>query len=65
METANLPPFLDVNDLATLLRVSPETIRRRARSGELPHVQGLRVLRFPRGLVLSLLYSDTPPEGPR
>jgi excisionase family DNA binding protein len=60
-----LPPFLTPEDLATLLRVSPETIRRMARRGELPYVRGIRVLRFPRAAVLALLYSIEPPEGPR
>jgi excisionase family DNA binding protein len=61
----DLPPFLTPADLATLLRVSQETVRRMARRGELPCVRGIRVLRFPREAVLSLLYSNEPPEGPR
>lgn len=60
-----LPPFLTPKDLATLLQVSQETVRRMARRGELPHVHGIRVLRFSREAVLSLLYSNEPPEGPR
>jgi helix-turn-helix protein len=55
---------LDVEDLATLLRVSPETVRRRARTGEYPSVPGLRVRRFPRDLVLQILYSNPPPSSP-
>jgi excisionase family DNA binding protein len=61
----NLPPFLTPEDLATLLRVSQETVRRMARRGELPYVRGIRVLRFPREAVLSLLYSNEPPGAPR
>jgi excisionase family DNA binding protein len=64
MDPSDLPPFLTCEEVATLLRVSPETIRRRARRGELPYVQGLRILRFPRDLVLSLFYCGAPPEGP-
>jgi hypothetical protein len=63
MEPSTLPEFLDVDDMATLLRVSPETIRRRARTGEYPSVPGLRVRRFPRDLVLQILYSTQPPSG--
>lgn len=61
----NLPPFLTPEDLAALLRVSQETVRRMARRGELPHVRGIRVLRFPREAVLTLLYSNEPPGAPR
>jgi excisionase family DNA binding protein len=61
----DLPPFLTISDLATLLRVSPETIRRKARRGELPYVHGLNVWRFPRDAVMALLYSSEPPAGPR
>jgi excisionase family DNA binding protein len=60
-----LPAFLTINDVATLLRVSQETVRRMARRGELPFVRGLRVFRFPREAVLSLLYSNEPPGAPR
>jgi hypothetical protein len=64
MNPITLPDFLDVDDLATLLRVSPETVRRRARTGEYPSVPGLRVRRFPRDLVLKILYSTQPPSDP-
>jgi excisionase family DNA binding protein len=60
-----LPAFLTIDDLATLLRVSPETIRRRARRGELPSVPGLRVRRFPREEVIKLLYATAPVARPR
>jgi hypothetical protein len=58
-----LPEFLDVVDLANLLRISPETVRRRARTGEYPSVPGLRVRRFPRDLVLQILYATQPPNS--
>ena len=61
----DLPAFLTVGEVAALLRVSPETIRRRARRGEPPYVDGLGVFRFPREAVLSLYYCGAPPEGPR
>jgi excisionase family DNA binding protein len=60
-----LPLFLTPEDLATLLRVSQETVRRMARRGELPYVRGIRVFRFPREAVLSLLYSNEAPGTPR
>lgn len=60
-----LPAFLTIDDLATLLRVSPETIRRLARRGELPSVPGLRVRRFPREEILKLLNAATPVARPR
>jgi MFS family permease len=44
----------NASDLANLLRISPETVRRRARTGEYPSVPGLRVRRFPRDLVLQI-----------
>lgn len=65
MEPIDLPPFLDVDDLAALLRVSRETVRRRARTGEYPSVPGLRVRRFPRDLVLQILNSAQAPLDPR
>jgi hypothetical protein len=65
MHHTDLPEFLTAGELAELLRVSPETIRRRARCGEYPSVPGLRVLRFPRDLILQVLYSNQPPIGPR
>lgn len=60
-----LPAFLTTDDVANLLRVSQETIRRKARSGELQCVPGLRVYRFPREQVLALLYSNEPRGAPR
>jgi len=65
MPHTDLPEFLTIDEVATLLRVSPETIRRRARRGEYPSVPGLRVRRFPRDLILQVLYSNQPPLGPR
>ena len=61
----DLPDFLTIDDLASLLRVSPETIRRLARRGELPSVPGLRVRRFPREEILKLLNAATPVARPR
>jgi excisionase family DNA binding protein len=60
-----LPEFLTIDDVANLLRVSQETVRRMARRGELPFVRGLRVYRFPREAVLTLLYSIEPRGAPR
>jgi len=65
MNVTDLPAFLTVDEVAALLRVSRETIRRRARRGELPYVDGLGVFRFPREAVLSLYYCGAPPEAPR
>ncbi|MCK1677485.1 helix-turn-helix domain-containing protein [Bradyrhizobium sp. 150] len=65
MDVADLPAFLTADEVAALLRVSRETIRRRARRGELQYVNGLGVFRFPREAVLSLYYCGAPPEGPR
>jgi excisionase family DNA binding protein len=65
MMDPTLPAFLTIDDVATLLRVSQETVRRKARRGELPFVPGLRVYRFPREALLSLLYSNEPPAAPR
>lgn len=53
--TLDLPQFLTIDEAADLLRVSKETIARRARAGLYPTVPGLRCLRFPRDEFLAAL----------
>jgi hypothetical protein len=55
MSRSELPDVLTVQDLARILRVSTETVARRARNGAYPTVPGLRVHRFPRDAVLAVL----------
>lgn len=56
-DLANLPPILTTEEVAALFRVCPTTIQRRAREGSLPAIEGLRVGRFTREVVLAALQS--------
>ena len=54
MET-KYPPFMNALEVAELLRVSQETVKRHARAGKLPTVSGLRSWRFPRDQLFAVL----------
>jgi len=45
----DLPEVMNAEELASLLRVDPRTVRRGARSGEIPRLPGMgRLLKFSR-----------------
>jgi hypothetical protein len=46
MKWSDLPPVLTAAELAAFLRVSEETVARRAREGTYPTLPGLRQHRF-------------------
>jgi excisionase family DNA binding protein len=50
-ETALYGEILTVEELASYLKINPQTVYRRFRSGDLPGVRIGRAIRFPRSLV--------------
>jgi hypothetical protein len=55
MDLSGYPAFLNVAELAELLRINEETVKRRARAGQFPRVPGLRCYRFPRDELFHVL----------
>jgi hypothetical protein len=53
-----LPPVLTVRDLAELLRLDEETVRRKVRRGYIPCIPGLRPYRIARSVALRILKGE-------
>jgi hypothetical protein len=54
-EWATLPAVMTTEEVAALFRVCSTTITRRARRGSLPSIDGLRVGRFSREVVIAAM----------
>lgn len=57
-DLASLPPVMTTEEVAAFFRVCPTTITRRARRGSLPAMDGLRVGRFSRDVVIAAMKNN-------
>jgi hypothetical protein len=57
-DLASLPAVMTTEEVAAFFRVCPATITRRARRGSLPAMDGLRVGRFSRDVVISAMKNN-------
>jgi hypothetical protein len=57
-DLASLPAVMTTEEVAAFFRVCPTTITRRARRGSLPAMDGLRVGRFSRDVVIAAMKNN-------
>jgi excisionase family DNA binding protein len=50
--------YLTTKEVAEILRMHPETIRRKARQGLIPHVSCMRKIRIPKSFVETAAIDD-------
>ena len=54
----NYPAVLNISDVAEILNITPSTVRRHIKNGDLPHIKVGRLVRIPKDSLISYLHGD-------